>query len=126
MDRGLPEALRAAANRATLPTEVEADVGRFASEVEAAVYFCCLEAMQNAGKHAGADARVTIVVDADERELRFAVTDDGAGFDVGSDAVKGHGFVNMADRLGAIGGTLVVDSGAGRGTRVSGTIPLAP
>ena len=50
MDRGLPEALRAAANRAVLPTEVVADVGRYDSEVEAAVYFCCLEAMQNAGK----------------------------------------------------------------------------
>jgi len=53
MDRGLPEALRAAANRAVLPTDVAADVGRYDSEVEAAVYFCCLEAMQNAGKYAG-------------------------------------------------------------------------
>ena len=55
MDRGLPEALRAAANRSALATDVDAEVGRFPAEVEAAVYFCCLEALQNAGKHAGED-----------------------------------------------------------------------
>src|SRR5205085_9546258 len=47
MDRGLGEALRAAANRSVLPANVDADVGRFPPDVEAAVYFCCLEALQN-------------------------------------------------------------------------------
>ncbi len=124
MDRGLPEALRAAANRAVLHTEVVADVGRYASETEAAVYFCCLEAMQNAGKHAGESARVSISVAETEGELRFEVADDGAGFDTDRGAAQGHGFVNMGDRLGAIGGSLTIDSAIGSGTRIIGTIPL--
>jgi signal transduction histidine kinase len=122
MDRGLPEALRAAANRAVLPTEVLADVGRYDSEVEAAVYFCCLEAMQNAGKYAGEGSRITVTVSASEAELIFEVADDGAGFDATHAARTGHGFVNMADRLGAIGGSLDVDSSPGRGTRIRGRI----
>jgi signal transduction histidine kinase len=122
MDRGLPEALRAAANRAVLPTEVVADVGRYESEVEAAVYFCCLEAMQNAGKHAGEGARLVVTVGATDDELFFEVADDGAGFDATHAARTGHGFVNMADRLGAIGGALEVDSAPGSGTRIRGRI----
>ncbi len=124
MDRGLSEALVAAANRSTLATEVHADVGRFPSEIEAAVYFCCLEALQNAGKHAGAGAHVDITVTATDHELSFTVVDNGAGFDATGDALRGHGFINMADRLGAIGGRLEIDSGAGRGTRIGGVIPL--
>jgi signal transduction histidine kinase len=124
MDRGLREALVAAANRSPLPAEVEADVGRYPAEAEAAVYFCCLEAMQNAGKHAGEGSTLTIAVTETDHILRFTVADTGAGFDVSTSAVKGHGFVNMADRLGAIGGRLQVDSALGTGTRVSGEIPL--
>jgi signal transduction histidine kinase len=126
MDRGLPEALRAAANRATLPTEVRADVGRYEPEVEAAVYFCCLEAMQNAGKHAGEGARMTVTVSASETELCFEVADDGAGFETTDAARTGHGFVNMADRLGAIGGSLVVESNPGSGTRICGRLLQSP
>ncbi len=122
MDRGLPEALRAAANRAVLPTEVNAAVGRYESEVEAAVYFCCLEAMQNAGKHAGEGSRVVVTVGATATQLVFEVADDGAGFDAGRIGLDGHGFVNMADRLGAIGGALEVDSTPGAGTRIGGRI----
>jgi len=125
MDRGLPEALRAAANRSVLATDVEADVGRFPPDAEAAVYFCCLEALQNAGKHAGADARITLTVTADEHTLRFTVADNGPGFDANGDVIRGHGFVNMADRLGAIGGMLHVESAPGRGTTIRGEIPLA-
>jgi signal transduction histidine kinase len=124
MDRGLREALVAAANRSTLPTLVDAEVGRFPSEVEAAVYFCCLEALQNAGKHAGEGARVDIVVSATDHALQFEVADNGVGFDATGDAVRGHGFINMADRLGAIGGRVEVDSSVGRGTRIRGVIPL--
>ncbi len=125
MDRGLSEALVAAANRSLLPTDVQADVGRFAPEVEAAVYFCCLEAMQNAGKHAGDGARITLHVFDDDGDLCFDVADTGAGFDATSDAILGHGFVNMADRLGAIGGTLKVESAPGAGSHVGGRIPAA-
>jgi len=125
MDRGLPEALQAAAGRAALPTVVVADdVGRYRQDVEAAVYFCCLEALQNAGKHAGDDAAATIEVAAEDGDLRFEVRDDGAGFDLAG-GVRGHGFVNMADRLGAIGGTVEVWSAPGQGTRITGRIPGA-
>ena len=115
----------AAANRAVLPTSVEVDeLPRFDPDVEAAVYFCCLEAIQNAGKHAGDGARVTVRIGHDADALRFAIADDGAGFDPADGDGHGHGFVNMEDRLGAIGGALVVTSAPGAGTTVSGVIPM--
>jgi signal transduction histidine kinase len=125
MDRGLAEALTAAANRSVLPTAVKADVGRYPPEVEAAVYFCCLEAVQNAGKHAGEGSTISVTVFEDDGDLFFDVFDNGAGFDLGTEAIHGHGFVNMADRLGAIGGTLDVESKVGEGTHVKGRIPQA-
>lgn len=125
MDRGLGEALRAAGTRAVLPAEVVADdLGRYPQAVEAAVYFCCLEAMQNAGKHAGEGATITVTVREDEGALLFEVADDGAGFDMASGAQRGHGFVNMADRVGAFGGSVRVESAPGRGTRIAGRVPL--
>jgi signal transduction histidine kinase len=125
MDRGLPDALRAAADRAPLPADVTAEaVGRYPQQVEAAIYFCCLEALQNAGKHAGAEATIAIDLREEQGALLFSVADTGAGFDAGSDAGRGHGFVNMADRVGAFGGSLRVDSAPGQGTTVSGRIPL--
>jgi signal transduction histidine kinase len=125
MDRGLPDALRAAAGRAALPTTVEAEgIGRYPQQVEAAVYFCCLEAMQNAGKHAGDGASMTVSLREVEGALVFEVADDGAGFSLESGAHKGHGFVNMSDRVGAFGGSVTVDSAPGRGTRIGGRIPL--
>jgi signal transduction histidine kinase len=122
---GLAEALPAAAARATLATMVDtAGIGRYGEDVEAAVYFCVLEALQNAGKHAGPAATVAIRVWEADGTVQFEVRDDGAGFDVSSASGDGHGFVNMADRLGAFGGSVVVDSQPGRGTTVSGTLPL--
>jgi len=125
MDRGLVAALDSAAGRAALPVDVVGDeVGRFPQDVEAAVYFCCLEALQNAAKHAGEGARVTVTIGREDGKLAFSVADDGAGFDPAGPAGSGHGFVNMSDRVGAIGGTLTVDSSPGRGTRISGLIPV--
>ena len=126
MDRGLPEALSAAAGRAALPTGVEADgIGRYSQPTEAAVYFCVLEALQNAAKHAGPDAQATVTVREEEGALLFEVVDDGAGFDLATGAHLGHGFVNMSDRVGAIGGSIAVESSPGHGARISGRIPLA-
>ena len=125
VDRGLVEALNAAAGRAAIPTTVDADgVGRYPPDVEAAVYFCCLEALQNAGKHAGEGARATVRIREEEGGLLFEVEDDGAGFDLSQQRADGAGFVNMGDRVGAIGGSLGVHSVPGEGTCISGRIPL--
>ena len=124
MDQGLAAALGSAAQRATVPTRVEAgSLGRFPSEVEAAAYFCCLEALQNAMKHAGPEATVEVRVWEEAGALRFAVTDDGAGLDPAAKGT-GTGFVNMRDRLGAIGGSLQVESAPGAGTSILGVLPL--
>ena len=115
MDRGLPEALSAAAGRAALPTGVEAEgIGRYAQQIEAAVYFCVLEALQNAAKHAGAGSQASVSVREEEGALLFDVVDDGAGFDMSTGAHHGHGFVNMSDRVGAIGGSIAVESSPGQ------------
>jgi signal transduction histidine kinase len=122
-DRGLVAALRSAARRASLPTTVlAAGVRRYSRQVETAAYFCCLEALQNADKHAhGATA---VVVDlSDDGVLRMEVRDDGAGFDAGA-APAGAGFVNMRDRLAAVDGELATLSRPGHGTRLIVTIPL--
>jgi signal transduction histidine kinase len=123
-EQGLPRALESVASRAVLPTEVDvAEIGRFPRDLEAAIYFCCAEAVQNAGKYAGESASVTIWVGAEEGSLLFRVSDDGAGFDPDG-ARHGQGFVNMADRLGAFGGVLQVESEPGQGSVISGRIPL--
>ncbi|GAY08630.1 histidine kinase [Pseudonocardia sp. N23] len=122
-DSGLGEALRAAAKRNPLDVTVTATgLGRHGEQLEAAVYFCCLEALQNAAKHAP-DASVVVALEQDEDELRFSVVDTGPGCDVDNMAA-GAGMQNMADRLGAIGGTLELSSAPGRGTTVSGRVPL--
>jgi signal transduction histidine kinase len=123
-DSGVVEALRAAAARSPLTVEVVADgVERHPAEVEAAVYFCCLEALQNAAKHAP-DATVEVRLWEESGGLLFTVTDDGPGFDVAA-ASKGHGYVNMNDRLGAIGGTARWESTPGHGATIRGSVPIA-
>ena len=124
-EAGLAEALRAAAARSPLAVSVEAGgLGRYGPDLEAAVYFCCLEALQNAAKHAP-EARVTLTLREVAGSLRLTVTDDGPGFDV--DAVRGgQGLQNMTDRLGAVGGLLTVRATPGTGARVEGVGPLAP
>jgi signal transduction histidine kinase len=122
-DSGLGEALAAAGRRSPSPVTVSADgIGRYGLEIESAIYFCCLEALQNAAKHASG-ASVEVRVWESSGGLLFSVADDGPGFDV-AHAAGGHGYVNMADRLGAIGGTVRWESAPGAGTRVAGSIPL--
>ena len=93
--------------------------------VETAVYFTCLEALQNAAKHAP-EALVDVDLSLVDGELRFAVVDDGPGFVTGDRAGHGSGLVGMADRLGAVGGTVTVTSAPGAGTTVSGRVPVPP
>jgi signal transduction histidine kinase len=124
MSGGLVDALPAAAARGAIPMEVDVEAHtRYPTEIEAAIYFCCLEAMQNAAKHAGVDATVEIRVWETDTELCFSVADNGHGFDLSTTSTDGHGFVNMRDRLGAFGGTLTIDSAIGRGTTIGGQIP---
>jgi signal transduction histidine kinase len=124
VDSGLGEALRAIANRSPLDVELIADgIGRYGGDIEAAIYFCCLEALQNAAKHASA-AHVVVRVWEESGGLIFEVRDDGPGFDVRS-AQRGHGYVNMSDRLGAIGGAVRWESEVGQGTTIRGSVPLS-
>jgi two-component system NarL family sensor kinase len=122
-EQGLVPALRAHARDVPLPVTVDAlGVGRYDRTIEAAVYFCCLEAMQNASRHADASAlRIELV----ERGgvLAFAVMDDGAGF-APPDAVTGSGLANMVDRIEGVGGELAITAGEGGGTTVRGRVPL--
>jgi signal transduction histidine kinase len=121
---GLRDALPGVAAHAPVHVEVGEVTGdRFDRQIEAAVYFCCTEAVQNAAKHAGVGAHVTIEVRETSAGLSLTVHDDGPGFDAAT-VVAGHGLTNMADRLGALGGTLSVSSD-GTGTTVIGTVPIA-
>jgi signal transduction histidine kinase len=123
-DKGLGASLEAQARKAALPVDIEAaDVGRHPQEVESAVYFSCLEALQNAAKYARA-SRATIALARDPGRLRFQVADDGVGFDVATTSY-GTGLQGMADRLDAIGGALEIRSTPGSGTTIVGTIPVS-
>ena len=119
---GLADALAAACRRLSPPAEMDADsVGRFPADIESAVYFCCVEALQNAAKHAGPDARTSVRLRQDEDQLYFEVRDSGSGFELSG--IQGGGLANMRDRLGAAGGTLVIESQLGGGTVVRGAVP---
>jgi signal transduction histidine kinase len=121
-DRGLPAALEAQARRSTVPVSVESDgVGRYGQDVEAAVYFCVLEALQNVAKYAKA-SRATVGLTASDGVIGFEVSDDGVGFDPA--VARGSGVTNMRDRLESLGGSLRLETRPGGGTKVIGRIPL--
>jgi signal transduction histidine kinase len=120
-DRGLAAALDAQARKAALPVTVDADgIGRFPQDVEATVYFCTLEALNNVAKYADA-THATVRLSNGNGELRFEVTDDGRGFDSASTGY-GTGLQGMADRLAAVGGELTIRSAPGAGTTIAGTV----
>jgi signal transduction histidine kinase len=120
----LSDALLAAARSAVLPTTIDARLPhRYPRQVESAVYFACMEALQNATKHAHGATAIRIAVSGNGR-LRFDVADDGEGFDPAT-TPHGNGLTNMRDRIDALGGTLEIDSAPGSGTRVTGMIPLS-
>ncbi len=122
-DKGLVAALQAQANKSLLDVQVEADgVGRYPENVEAAVYFCCLEALQNCAKHA-AEGNVWVRLADSDGYLTFEVTDDGPGFDPTS-RPSGHGIQNMLDRMDSLGGYLTVTSRPGGPTTVRGGVPV--
>jgi signal transduction histidine kinase len=120
---GLPTALRRLYVHVASPPEIDAvGVGRYEPEIESAVYYCCSEAIQNATKHGGRDVHVSVALAEADGRLTFRVVDDGPGFAVGE--VRGVGLQNMEDRLGALGGRLTISTAPGRGTKISGYVPL--
>jgi signal transduction histidine kinase len=122
-EKGLAVALASQARKATVPVEISADgITRYPQEIEAAVYFCCLEALQNVQKYSSATHAI-VRLQAGDGSVRFEVEDDGRGFDVVS-TPRGSGLTNMADRLDALGGQSEIDSAPGRGTRLRGQVPV--
>ena len=122
-DKGLVVALELQARKAAVPVHIQADrVERYPQEVEATVYFCVLEALQNVQKYAQATA-VVVRLCHDEETLTFVVEDDGAGFDLAT-VRKGAGLTNLADRLDALGGSLNVVSTLHVGTTLTGSMPV--
>ena len=121
---GLPDALSQALQASQVPTELDClGVGRYPLEIEAAVYFCCLEAVENAVRHAGRHAKAQVWIHAAGGQLTFSVADDGLGF--AADPAHGRGGLeHMADLLAAIGGDLEVASAPGTGTTIRGRIPV--
>ena len=122
-DEGLGAALEAQARKSPDAVTVVTDgIGRYSQEIESAVYFSCLEALQNVAKYAAA-SRVTIQLAETSDELRFEVDDDGRGFDT-TVRRPGTGLRGILDRLEAVGGALIVRSVPGSGTTVVGTVPV--
>jgi signal transduction histidine kinase len=123
IDEGLGVALDAQARRSLVPTTIRADgLGRYAPEVEAAVYFSCLEALQNVAKYAEASS-ATVILAQSNGHLTFEVVDDGRGFDPAAERT-GTGLQGIADRLGALHGEVTIRSQPGAGTRVRGRIEV--
>ena len=124
-DYGLASAIGELARRSGSAVSVtRASEDRFAPETEAAMYYCCLEAIQNTSKHAGPDARTSIRLYTDADQLHLDVRDDGPGFDP-SRAPDGAGLENMRDRLGAIDGYVEILCEPGHGTLVAAHAPLS-
>jgi signal transduction histidine kinase len=119
-EAGVAAALRAAVGEGV--SVVERGAARYPIDVEAAAYFCALEAVQNATKHAGATS-VRVEVEARPDELVLSVTDDGVGFEPARPA-SGSGLANMRDRIDSAGGRLEITSASGRGTRLRAVVPL--
>jgi signal transduction histidine kinase len=119
-ERGLVAALQSTARRSTVPVTLDiADVERTGRQVEAAAYFCILEALTNTAKHA--DATEVLVTLRGRPHLQFSVSDDGRGFD--RDRVAAGGLLGMEARVAAAGGRLTLETGPGRGTVLRGEFP---
>jgi signal transduction histidine kinase len=123
-DKGLIAALEAQVRRSPLPVEIHGEVRRYSQDIEAAVYFSCLEALQNVAKYAEA-TQIELVLSNGNGVLQFEVRDDGVGFDPASTGY-GTGLQGIADRLAALEGSVDVSSAVGRGTTVTGRVPFQP
>jgi signal transduction histidine kinase len=125
LERGLAVTVQSAARRSPVPTSVEVEgLGEYPDEIATAVYFCCVEALQNVAKHAPEASLVRIVLREANSVLCFSIADDGPGV-IDGNARVGAGMLNMRDRVTTVGGQLTINARPGQGTRVSGRIPLA-
>lgn len=121
---GLAATLRRETRRLPLPVKVTpAGARRFPPHVERALYFCSIEAIQNALKHAGSHATITITILDEDDNTGVEITDTGRGFDTAA-SQDGSGLVNMTDRIGALGGTVTVTSSIGHGSVIRCKVPL--
>jgi signal transduction histidine kinase len=119
---GLGPALKSLTRRSSVPVALDVRVdGRLPERVEVAAYYVVAETLTNAAKHAHASA-VRIEVEQNGRALHVRVCDDGAG---GANPARGSGLVGLQDRVGALGGTIAVQSPPGGGTSVRAVLPLA-
>jgi signal transduction histidine kinase len=122
---GLSAALAATGTCPSSPVSiVAAGTGRYSSEIELAVYFTVLAAIDNAEKHAGPGPVEVALSDTGER-LSFSVSDRGPGFDPAR-VTAGGGITNMRARVAAVRGSLELESHPSRGTRIAGSVPLRP
>jgi signal transduction histidine kinase len=122
-DKGLFAALESQARKVPVPVTVEPNgLLRYPQEAEAAAYFCVLEALQNVAKY-GEASSARVRLRQEDGDLVFEVADDGRGFDPRT-TPRGSGLQNMFDRLEALGGSVEVRSAVGRGTTVTGRIPV--
>lgn len=123
-EHGIGAALTVHGRGAGIPIHVDVDgIGRLPLELEAAIYFVCLEAIQNAAKYSRASA-VRVRIDRSGDALTFSIEDDGVGFDAAA-TEGGTGLQNMRDRLAAFGGDVAIASTPGAGTTVTGRIRAA-
>ncbi len=123
---GVVSALIVECARSPLPVQISAgDIPPSTPEAELAVYLCCLEAIQNAGKHGGHDTSVTVRLQHQDGVLAFTIDDDGSGFEPQATA-PGTGLTSLKDRIASVGGYVEITSAPGRGTAVAGTVPWPP
>ena len=123
-EHGLRSALERVAARSPMPVRLQADgLARQPEALETALYFCCLEGLQNVAKHAGPGASTSVELAQDDGHVVFHISDDGVGFDPAS-VIRGAGLTNLADRIAGLGGVLRIESAPGSGTRVTGNVPV--
>jgi signal transduction histidine kinase len=123
---GVVDALKGECAHSGIAVQIVAeDVGLSAPDVETAVYLCCLEAIQNAAKHAGRGASVAVRLQRKGDELEFSVHDAGRGFNPRV-ATRGAGLTGLKDRIETIGGRVRIVTSPGRGTTVAGVVPWPP
>jgi signal transduction histidine kinase len=124
--KGVSGSLESVAAHAALPVTVETrSFGRYSPRLERGIYYACLEALQNAAKHAGPNAAVRIRLVGEPGRIAFSIEDSGVGFDPAR-VETGLGLVNLADRVDVMGGILTIDTYPGMGTRILGEVPVAP